>query len=482
MRFKHFAQLLFASFVSLMVCTGAESRAVHYQLIDGSYLLDDCPVCARPSIQWPMRGSFEMRVVETGPFSTRYAIEKINFRAGGVDNPYQFQGAGTLDVSSAFALLQTVELEGTITSAFETNRASFTNESRQFTRALPMIAVKMLQTNGTLAHTFTLQIYAAPFHEIWFSTASPFHGADLPEGENEFGAGDLLSSAGRAVKRNSEFQEGFPGPTFLNMGLDAVDLLPGAEIAFSTDTVGVLNDGDYAYARTGDIYRYPDFLAAVAPVPPDDPGLDGLQIKTNRAYYSLERDIEAFELGEFLRHGDLLFADSETLESGAFRRNEELLAQFNPPTRKTDYGLDAFYVWPSGEIWFSVHDGFSDSALGTISDGDILSDRGYIVFRNLELVSAFKPMEDAANFGLDAFTVITDVDGVQEADKLAIHFATSNNGTIRLTWNGLGKVYQVERASNVEGPYLPISPILSALGWEESSGEVDAHFYRVRQW
>src|SRR6185312_15673362 len=69
------------------------------------------------------------------------------------------------------------------------------------------------------------------------------------------------------------------------------------------------------------------------------------------------------------------------------------------------YGLDALIVRPAGEFWFSTTTGFIDQRLGSISDGDLLSTFGYVVARNSELLSAFAPIEDVNNFGLDAACV-----------------------------------------------------------------------------
>jgi len=55
----------------------------------------------------------------------------------------------------------------------------------------------------------------------------------------------------------------------------------------------------------------------------------------------------------------------------------------------------------------STEEGFNDTQLGLIREGELLSDQGYIVFRNLELTSSFAPAEDMADFGLDAIYVVT---------------------------------------------------------------------------
>jgi len=64
-----------------------------YLLVHDSYLLDDCQFCDRISVPVPMRGAFNLRLVEQNTLSSRYAIEDINFTAG--DSPYRVTGSGT---------------------------------------------------------------------------------------------------------------------------------------------------------------------------------------------------------------------------------------------------------------------------------------------------------------------------------------------------------------------------------------------------
>src|SRR5207244_2853539 len=69
-----------------------------------------------------------------------------------------------------------------------------------------------------------------------------------------------------------------------------------------------------------------------------------------------------------VRRGDVLSSNGTIMRS-----SKQLLAGFHPVNAANDYGLDALYVWPNGEIWFSTEDDFQDQTLGTISAGDLLS-------------------------------------------------------------------------------------------------------------
>src|SRR5664279_440141 len=82
-----------------------------YTLVDGSELLDDCPICDRLSVPVPMRGPLQLRLLVQGPFFSTYAMENISFHAG---NPggitYKVTGQGTYVFGGEIANLQTLTL------------------------------------------------------------------------------------------------------------------------------------------------------------------------------------------------------------------------------------------------------------------------------------------------------------------------------------------------------------------------------------
>src|SRR5688572_6358573 len=55
-----------------------------YQLLPDSHLIDDCPPCGRPTVLEPLRGTFDLRLVEGNPLFSRYALENIAFTAGSI--------------------------------------------------------------------------------------------------------------------------------------------------------------------------------------------------------------------------------------------------------------------------------------------------------------------------------------------------------------------------------------------------------------
>ena len=119
--------------------------------------------------------------------------------------------------------------------------------------------------------------------------------------------------------------------------------------------------------------------------------------------------------------------------------------------------------------------------LGPIGGGDLLSDQGYIVYRNLELVSNFAPIEDASNFGLDGFYVISDA-VVTSGDTL-ISAVTTAAGNPRVTWKSAGRVFQVEQTDDLTAPFHAISPIIPDLEFVDPRRQTSpTSFYRIRQW
>jgi hypothetical protein len=265
-----------------------------------------------------------------------------------------------------------------------------------------------------------------------------------------------------------------------------VDILPGGEIAFSlgsgapSDTLGPIHHGDLLSTRRGILRRNQELLAAfgVQPTAPDA-GLDAVHLlDSDEILFSIQSNIFSGSLGVTLHRGDLLSS------TGVVARSyQQMLGHFHPVKPADDYGLDALYVWPNGEIWFSTEDDFQDQQIGAISAGDLLSDQGYVVLRQDELLGAFNPVQDSPAFGLDALYVITDGTSPAPPPRLSIQ-ANPDAHSAELTWQGQGRVFQVEHASIVTGPFQPLSPIVPDLSYDDSGALTNGaqSYYRLRQW
>lgn len=145
-------------------------------------------------------------------------------------------------------------------------------------------------------------------------------------------------------------------------------------------------------------------------------------------------------------------ATSYPTEGYIVKKNRDLLSVFQPSEPNKDYGLDAFYIWDNGDVWFSTTQGFTSQTLGIIRAGDLLCDKGYIVYKNLDLLSKFSPLEDLADFGLDAIFIVTDLN----VPLQPYHKQEIENGNLTFKWQGEGRIYQIEKADNILGPFIPV--------------------------
>jgi len=481
--------LFIAGTVTVFAQAPTTNRPWAYLLLDGSSLLDDCPICDRVAIEEPMRGTFALRLIEQNQLGSRYALEDISLTAGA--RPYVVKGSGTFEVGGEVALRQQMFLRVEIDDGRTNRLCFFTNTSPALNRAWPMIDSSLDQTNGTPGQVYHLRLAAAPVREIWFSTVASFTSAHGQAPSNHISPGDLVSFSGGIVKRNSELLQRFQMmPVIADLGLDAVYILPGGEIAFSIDqdgfsqTLGLIQHGDLLSNKGRILRNNQDLLAPFVPHPAlPDAGLDAVQVLDNGdILFSIETNTFSKRLLVTLQRGDLLCSTGQV-----WRSNQQLLSKFHPAEPTNDYGLDAVYVWPQGEIWFSTEAGFQDLALGAILPGDLLSDSGYVVFRNLELLGAFAPLEDLADFGLDALFIVTDATPPPPPTP-ALHINSigpiSSSASIGLTWQGQGRVFQVQRADRITDPFGPLSPILTDFFFTDI-GTLTNHaqtYYRLQQW
>jgi hypothetical protein len=456
-----------------------------YTLLDGSEFVDDCPVCGRPTILQPLRGTFELVLIQNTPPYTKYAVQNINFTASpGSSLERRITGNGTYERFEEFALIQRMTLATQTKDNYTNTTAFFTNAATVIPKPFPLIQVDLNQTNGTLLHTFSMHLLAAPIREIWFSTARAFTSTNRSSPTNQIGGGDLLSSNGRVVRRNIDLV-GRLGvtPSTPDLGLDAANVTRRGEILFSipvnvfSETLGWIQHGDLLSDRGLIVKRNQDLLAAFQPTFTGDAGLDAVQLMPNgEILFSIQSNVVVSSTLTLSR-GDIL---SDT--GGVFRTHQQLLSNFQPAVTNYDFGLDALYVLPSGEIWFSVEEGFTDNQLGTIQAGDLLSDLGYRVFRNQDLLAAFAPADPALDYGLDALFVVTDTQLPKPAPLIISSGCAAD--VMHLEWDGGGDVFQVESASSPTGAWTACSPIVPDLSadlcCDPSAGP--SVFYRLRQW
>lgn len=452
----------------------------HYQLIEGSTLVQDCMVCAPSFLEQPLRGGFVLELAESNPLFTTYKVSALSFSTGKGSAPFfLIEGTGTYRIGGEVALRQTMELDLTING----RKTGMTNSTAQPGRRWPMIGVSLVETQRNTIQA-TLHLAAAPMHELWFSTAHGFTPADpnRPRGT----AGDLLSSSGRVVRSAHELLQrlGLMPPTPA-LGIDAFDVALGGDVLFSlnestfSETMGAIQHGDLLSETGQRLFLNQQLMAPFGLVfNALDLGLDALHVRDDgEVLFSITMDMDSPKAGP-LHRGDLLSNRGVKVSS-----YEQLLSQFHPLDAK-DYGLDAVYVWPSGEVWFSTEDGFQDRELGAIQHGDLLSDQGYIVIRNLDLLGPFQPVEDLADFGLDGLYVVTDAIEPARAPVLKAPMFRANDGSVTLQWSGAGRVFQLLKARFITGPWHAASPIVPGHVYVDFQVPADdpMAYYQLMQW
>ena len=454
-----------------------------YQLLEGSYLINDCLFCDRATFLEPMRGSFSLiRAADGEP--GHYELRQIAFTAGRDTNlTYQVLGTGTYQ---QIATQQQALLQVTINGKARV----MTNGNLAIERLWPILEIDTDQTENTFAEFYRLHLRAAPLREIWFSIATNLTIADA-RGTNEITSGDLLSTAGRIVKSNYGLLSRLGVMPFVkgNYGLDAADAGPGGDIVFSleqdvfSETLGrVLREGDLLSSQGRVLATNLEIVSAFAPsASQTNSGLDAVKIQDDgEILFSVRTNFFSDRLGQTISRGDLLSNRGRVV-----RTMGDLLARFHPASPNPDAGLDAFYFWGSGEIWFSVEAGFTDNGLGPIGPGDLLSDQGYIVYRNKDLLAGFGSPPRDVDFGLDSLSIITDAQAGAPVRGATLSIGLDpQSESLRLRWEGPGRFFQLQSAAEVPGPYQALGPLDVDLFFSDS--EVlklrTNRFYRVRQW
>lgn len=139
-----------------------------YTLLIGSELIDDCPICGRPTILAPMTGTFDLQLLDQNPLFTRFNVLNINFHAGtNTGLRYKVTGSGTYQIGGEVAVVQNMFLDVEINNGFVTTEALCANTNRGVVSAAwPKIQVSVDETNGTPGQVYHLDLVAIPVPPI----------------------------------------------------------------------------------------------------------------------------------------------------------------------------------------------------------------------------------------------------------------------------------------------------------------------------
>lgn len=475
---------LFLSWVLWGAWANARGEGVRHRLLEGSVFIDDCPPCGRPIVPLRLRGTFDLLLDREDPLFRYYRLTNIDWiTSTWGEAPIRITGQGSWVVGGEVAWTQRVMLDVECWMGTNRIRRHFTNDSPVALRALPNLGSDLTAVESTWTQVFRLSLRSAPFRELWFVTDHGFTPGNVPAG-GYHPAGDVLSMDGRVILANTRLTSRLGlMPIVPPLGVDALKVLPGGRMLFSlrdrqfSEVLGELPSGALL-TSDGTVYRMPvDLLKPFHPVSSlEDPGLDAVQVlEDGTLLFSTVSDVRT--TAGILSHGDVLDG-----RGGVRHGLKSLLAAFDPiwepGSDPGQVGLDAVHEWPHGEVWFSVVRGFQSRVVGPVRGGDVLSDRGWIVYRNLELMEGFQPIEDLADFGLGDFWVLTDGEGPAETVGLRLPVAAEG---VELEWSGTGRVWQVESSVRLEGPYRPAGPVQVETNWTGKVG-AGAEYFRVRAW
>jgi hypothetical protein len=471
MNARHFLAWLIVVFSAATGLAQSFTNPVVYRLLEGSSLVDDCLICGRPSIIYPLRGTFTLVQTNANPIITQYELREIDFYTGTRSNAeHRIRGHGAYQAGGHLVLRQDMILDVAVDDVPQV----FTNDTWSILRQFPLIEISLVQTQQNLFKFYSLNLVAAPVREIWFSMTN-------------LDTRSVVSSEGNVVKTvfqlTSEF--GFP-PLNIPPLSDALDILPGGEILFSLAHGAFsqrLNTNIYAgdlLSNRGRIVRRNQQLTArlgFMPAVPDL-GLDAVMVRDDgEILFSIRTNMFSERLGT-IRRGDLLSDSGEIV-----LRNEQLLDGFAPLVAQ-DYGLDALHIWANGEIWFSTEFDFQDRNLGLVSAGDLLSNQGIIVYRNHELTAPFRSAGQTNDFGLDSLFVVTDYIAPAPPPQFTNSFLTRNTllTCARFEWRAPGRVFQVYGTDDLTVPFQPVFPIQPDPFFQICPPNQPRKFYFLRQW
>jgi hypothetical protein len=136
----------------------AQNR-ITYALLDGSTLTDDCPVCGRPTIIVPVKGTFVLALREQNPLFTTYDMLELGFSPLSGAPEYEVTGTGTYEIGGEVALVQRMSLKVQIGQVSGIDLESGDVPPGQ---PWPKIEIDVLQEPVNPLQTFSIHIVASP--------------------------------------------------------------------------------------------------------------------------------------------------------------------------------------------------------------------------------------------------------------------------------------------------------------------------------
>jgi hypothetical protein len=361
-----------------------------------------------------------------------YALRRVCFRGENSTTPVSVRGRGRYQMLTPCGIpermILNVDIEG-FPQPVDVPIVLDSGEVWLPGGRFPTIIIDLEQRATTADWHYSMHLIAIPRRSVDFSTEMPFAAHDSSGVSYYISDGDLLNDSGRIVRTNRQLTRNLgimpPAP---DIGLDAVTKCPwcpaidcaddptrpcrcrlfSSEYTVWSETLSRwLNHGDLLCECGSVVRTNAELIQAFAPVASAaGVGLDAVHaVDGEEFWFSTEEGFWGHTSSgalEWIRPDDLLSDRGYVVKT-----NEQLLENFTPLATVAPLGLDAVVVRPNGEIYFSVEVGFIDAVYGRVSEGDLLSDSGYIVARNWELVAGFHPANND-DVGLDAVDLDTE--------------------------------------------------------------------------
>jgi len=116
--------------------------------------------------------------------------------------------------------------------------------------------------------------------------------------------------------------------------------------------------------------------------------------------------------------------------------------------------------------------------------GDLLSSQGRVVKAQEELLARFHPPPIPTDFGLDALFIVSDATAWPAPPRCVALRVRAEGPDLTLHFDVPGRVFQLETATAIVGPWLPIRPLGLDLEFTDAGAltKTPQAFYRLRQW
>jgi hypothetical protein len=166
--------LVFAGALAASSCVAQVTNAQTYALLSGSQLVDDCPICDRPTIVVPLKGTFTLSLLDQNTLFTRYALTDISFQAGAQPGrEYTVAGSGIYQIGGEVAVLQHLFLDVAINNGFTNTGALCVSTFGAVSQKWPQIETSVDQTNGTPGQVYHLTLNAVPMPKVYSFPPDP---------------------------------------------------------------------------------------------------------------------------------------------------------------------------------------------------------------------------------------------------------------------------------------------------------------------